>query len=135
VRVQRIEPDGRGTVWPRGSYGRWTTVTVDGVEYALGVGTSDGWELYRVTPHGPDDPAPTVAVVARNGRLGYLGVEVLDPDRHETVADPDDGGRAIVAARPVVFFQDTYPGQVGPRDTLDYDDRTVVRRVLEGFGG
>ncbi|MEX0792750.1 MAG: hypothetical protein WD045_06410, partial [Pirellulaceae bacterium] len=67
-------------------------------------------------------------VVTRNPRLGYLGIEVLDPDHdeHETV-----NGAPVLRARSVVFFQDTEPGQIGPKDTGDYTDRTIVRRVLE----
>lgn len=122
-----------GEAWPRGHHHTSTTVTIDDVTYLLGKGSSDNWNLYR-TPWG-------VAVITCNYHLGYLGIELLDPDWHEreTVLVGCTGERwmddteEVIRARSVVFFDHTEPGQIGPKDTVDYADHTILQRTLEGI--
>lgn len=126
--IKEIRPETEGDVWPARHYNPSRTVTVGGIEYMLNAGNSDTVNLYS-TPWG-------VAVVARNHSMGYLGVGLLDPEHHER--EDESGGRSratrtILRERSVVFFQSTEPGQIGPKDTLDYADATILRRILEGY--
>lgn len=122
--VSRIDLEHRDTspCWMNGHYGDSTVVTLDGIDYNLGVGTDDDWTLYS-SPWGP-------VVVVRNYKLRYVGVSLLNPEWYETTKSGDS---TYIMAMDVVFFQDTYPNQIGPKDTWDYSDRTIIRRVCEGF--
>jgi hypothetical protein len=130
VTISRLELtfDQIGSVWPRGHYGASTTLTLelqDGpVTFKLGRGSEDHWDAYA-TPWG-------VVVVTRNYAMGYVGVELLDPDWHEFVTDPNTSA-PITCARSIRFWQSSEPGQIGPRETLDYTDPTIIRRSLEGL--
>lgn len=120
--VRATEVDHHTHVWMPGHYGESRVAVDHEVSYLLGAGHTDTVEYFD-TPHGK-------AVLTRNWRLRYVGVGLLDPEHHDRT---EVYGVPYVRERTVVFFQDTHPDQIGPKDTFDYADHTIVRRALEGF--
>ena len=116
------EPDGLERVTMDRHYGPSTVIELDGAAFVIGAGSSDRWAIYS-TPWGP-------AIVTRHTGLGYVGVELLDPDHHDTVRA---GDVEYVRARSVVFFDHTDTDQIGPRHTEDYADATIIRRTCDGI--
>lgn len=127
MRLTEVKPPTERHVPPH-HYGASTIVKWGDDWWILSRGSSDTTWFYA-------DDEGSLHVLTVNYSLGYLGLEVLDPRYPGNLSFTFDDTE-VWAATDSIFLQDpddSWSGLPQPKPWLDYQPRTIVRKLNKEF--
>lgn len=128
MRLKEVRPPTSQHTPPH-HYGPSTIVEWGNDSWILSRGLSDTTWFFK-------DDEGSLHVLTLNYSLGYVGLEVLDPRYPGNLHHVDEDGNEIFEPTDSIFLQDPDDGWSGlpqPKPWLDYQPRTIVRKLTKEF--